>query len=108
MQNAAKYTAQTEAWSCANLVRAMAVAREASDFNLVRVTRRNSAKEGARRARKSSDKRMRKYRGGGDEPECRAASEKATMEARQLAESILKEGDRTVVTFLKLMASGGD
>jgi len=32
-QNAAKYTAQTEVGSCANVVRAMAVAREASDFN---------------------------------------------------------------------------
>ena len=32
-QNAAKYTAQTEVGSCANVVRAMAVAREASDSN---------------------------------------------------------------------------
>jgi len=35
-QNAAKYTAQTEVKSCANLMRAMAVAQKASDSNLVR------------------------------------------------------------------------
>jgi len=38
------------------------------------------AKEGARRARKSEDKRMRKYRGEGAEPEWRVAADKAIKE----------------------------
>lgn len=66
------------------------------------------AKEGARRARKSEDNRMRKNRGEGAEPEWRAAADKAIEEGRQSAELIFKEGDRTIVTFLKRMASGGD
>jgi len=107
-ENAAKYTAQTEVRSCANFVRAMADTREASDSNLLRVTRRNSAKEGGRSARQSGDKRMRKHRSGGDVPECRAAADMAIKEGRHSAESIFKEGDRTIVTFPKRMASDGD
>ena len=66
------------------------------------------AKEGARRARKSEDQRMRKYRGEGAEPEWRAAADNAINEGRQSAELIFKEGDRTIVTLLKRMAFGGD
>jgi len=51
---------------------------------------------------------MRKNRGEGAEPEWRAAADKAIEEGRQSAELIFKEGDRTIVTFLKRMASGGD
>jgi len=36
------------------------------------------------------------------------AADKAIKEGRQWAESIYKEGDRTIVTFLKRMASSGD
>ena len=58
-QNAAKYTVETKVGSCAILVRAMAVAREASDANLVRPMARKLAREGTLRARKSGDKRKR-------------------------------------------------
>jgi len=75
-QNAAKYTAETEVGSCANLVRAMAVAREASDANLVRPTARKPAREGARRARKSGDKRKRENKTRGGEPQCVATVER--------------------------------
>jgi len=51
---------------------------------------------------------MNKFKGGGDEPECRAAADKEIKEGRQWAESIYQEGDRTIVTFLKRMASSGD
>jgi len=86
----------------------MAVAREASDSHLVRATGRMPAKEGARRARKSVDKRKRENKGGGSEPVCRATADKAIGEGRRRAKSLFKEGDRTIDTFLARMASGGD
>jgi len=107
-QNAAKYTAETAVGSCANLIRAMAVARRASDSHLVRATGRMPANEGARRARKSRDKRKRQNKGGGSEPECRATADKAIGEGRKWAKSLFKEGDRTIDTFLARMTSGGD
>lgn len=58
-KNAAEYSAGTEVGSCAELVRAMAAARETSVSNLVRATRREPAKEGARSAKTSADKRVR-------------------------------------------------
>jgi len=104
-QNAAKYTAETEVGSCANLVRAVAVAREASDANLVRPTARKPAREGARRARKSGDKQKRENKTRGGEPQCVATVEKEIKEGRQWAEAVFKEGDRTLGTFLARVAS---
>ena len=57
--NAAKYSAGTAVGSRDNFVRAMGVAREASASNLVRTTRRDPGKKGARTARTSEDKRLR-------------------------------------------------
>jgi len=65
-QNAAKYTAETEVGSCANLVRAMAVVREASDANLVRPTARKPAErahEGREKAVTSGRERTRQGAG---------------------------------------------
>jgi len=95
-QNAAKYTVETEVGSCANLVRAMAVAREASDANLVRPTARKPAREGARRARKSGDKPKRENKTRGSEPQCVATVEQAIKEGRQWAKAVFEEGDQTV------------
>jgi len=104
-QKSATYAAGTEADACANLVRAMAIAKEASDSNLVTALRR-PAKEGARRARKDGDGRLRVNKGGVGE--CRAARQKAIQEGRQWAQSIFREGDRTFATFLTRLASGED
>jgi len=103
-QNAVKFSAETEADGCAKLGRAMATAREASDASLVRSTRRPT-KDGARRARKATDRRLNVNRGGADE--CRAPREKAIREGRQWAQSILAEGDRTFATFLARFERGG-
>ena len=107
-KNAANYTAETAVGSCANLIRAMAVAQGASDSHLVRATGRMTAKEGARTARKSGEKTMKENKGGGSEPECRATADKAIGEGRKWAKSLFKEGDRTIDTFLARMASGAD
>jgi len=107
-QNAATYTAETAVGSCANLIRAMVLAREASDSHQVRATGRMPANEGARRARQSGDKRKRENKGGGSEPECRATADKAIEGGRKRAKSLFKEGDGTIDTFLARMASGGD
>jgi len=82
----------------------MAISREASDASLVRATRR-PAKDGARRARKATDRRLRVNRGGAEE--CRALREKAIREGRQWAQSIFAEGYRTFATFLARFVRGG-
>ena len=104
-QNSAKYAAGTEVDACANLLRAMAIAREASDSNLVTALRR-PAEVGARRARKNGDGRLRVNKGGVGE--CQAARQKAIQEGRQWAQSIFRAGDRTFATFLTRLASGED
>jgi len=104
-QNATNYAAGTEVEACANLVRAMAVSREASDSHLI-MPMRKPAKDGARRARKSRDGRKRENKGGSGE--CRATREKSVKEGRMWARNLFEVGDRTVETFLTRMASGGD
>jgi len=104
-QSAANYASGTEVDACANLVREMAIAREASDSNLVTNLRR-PATVGARRARKDGTRRLRVIKGGVGE--CRAARQKSMREGRQWARSIFREGDRTFATFLTRLASGED
>jgi len=104
-QNSAKYAAGTEVEACANLVRVMAVAREANNTHLSSDTRR-SAKVGARRARRSGDRRKRENKAGS--VECRATREKAIREGRKWARKVFKVGDRTFETFLTRLASGGE
>ena len=103
-QSAAKFSDATEADGCANLVRAMAIDREASDASLVRTTRR-PAKDGARRARKATDRRLRVNRRCADE--CRAPREKAILEVGQWAQWIFASGDRTFAAFLARFVRGG-
>ena len=79
-QNAAKYAAGTEVEACANLARAVAVSREASDSHLI-MPMRKPAKDGARRARKSGDGRKRENKGGSGE--CGATREKSVKEERK-------------------------
>jgi len=62
-QNAAKYAVETEVGACANFVRAMAVAREASDA-IFSTDASTPAEEGARTAKKAGDGRRRVKKGG--------------------------------------------
>jgi len=104
-QNAAKDAAATEVEARANLVRARALAREASDSHLSKPMR-NPAKDWARRARKSGDGRKREIKGGSGE--FRATREKSVKEVRKWTRNLFEVGDRTVGTFLTRMASEGD
>jgi len=102
-QNAAQYSSGTEADGCANLVRAMAVAREESDSSLVRTTRR-PAKAGERKAAKIGDRRLRVNKGGFVESQ--SSLDNAVKEGRQWARSIFVEGDWTFETVLTRLARG--
>ena len=83
--------------ACANFVRTMAVAREASDANLS-TEARTPAAEGARTAKKAGDRRRRKNKGG--PVECESKTEKAIQDGRKWAQKVFEEGDRTVEVFL--------
>jgi len=104
-QNAAKYAAAMEVEARANIVRARAVAREASDSHLSKPMRK-PAKDGARRARKSGDGRKREDKGRSGES--RTTREKSVKEGRKWTRNLFEVGDRTVGTFLTRMASDGD
>jgi len=91
--------------ACANFVRVMAVAREASDANLS-TDARKPAPEVARTAKKAGDRRKRGNKGG--PVECESKMEKAIQDGRKWAQNVFEEGDRTVEMFLTRLAARVD
>eukprot|EP00170_Pyropia_yezoensis_P002266 contig_9456_g2270 len=101
-QHADEYPAATELESASMYLRAMALARDASDSHRSPHTRRSSAAPGARRATKPGDGRLKENKVA--VPLCDSTEEQAVKEGEKWAGSQFEEADRIASSFLGRIA----